>query len=286
MTYYGEILNKHVQLDEGFNLSMVNDSHRLDMFKLAFKDVNLKDKVVCDLGAGTGILGLEALEQGASHVYLVEISKSSITYLREIVEHHPSKEKITIIAKDICDLTLIDFNHTVDVFCSETFGGHLYNEGMIIYFEHVLQLFPNAATIPEKIGSRFLVCESDFSDSNLWPQLGHPSIIEGYKKAYDCKMQQLHNSSVELMEKHILNASEDLALFWTKKSYNDSFLFANSLDKADVWLLLRHQINYSKNVICNWSITGWYFKELANDEVYKFNILDKHTPQLTIDKKS
>src|SRR6185503_6132852 len=55
---------------------------------------------VLDLFAGSGALGLEALSRGATHVDFVEISKASLTSLRENVAALDTEERVTIHKAD------------------------------------------------------------------------------------------------------------------------------------------------------------------------------------------
>jgi predicted RNA methylase len=86
MAYYGEEYNgKDVYYPEGFNINMVNQDQRLLVYQKAFNEISVHNKVVCDLGAGTGLLGLEALRQGATHLYLVEMVPESIQPLKSLL---------------------------------------------------------------------------------------------------------------------------------------------------------------------------------------------------------
>jgi hypothetical protein len=282
MAYFGQLYNTHGLFTEGFNLEMVNNAQRFNVFKDAFKEINVENKVVCDLGAGTGLLGLEALDQGAEHVYLIEIDEKTNFYLQSIINSHPLKHKITHITKDICDISITDFKHNVDLFVSETFGGHLYNEGIIKYFSHALNLFPNASTIPWKIGSRFLIAKSDFTDNQIWPQIGNSAIVNGYKTLYHGKINQLGGGSVTIMDQHSLFKTNDLVLSWDCKKYNNEFEYINEFNETDIWFVLIHEIHYTPNFYCGWSNSGWYFKELNNKLKLRYYVQTDLQPVLEI----
>jgi hypothetical protein len=282
MAYYGEEYNgKDVYYPEGFNINMVNQDQRLLVYQKAFNEISVNNKVVCDLGAGTGLLGLEALRQGATHLYLVEMVPESIQPLKAIIDNHPLKDRITLITKDICSLESTDFNHSVDVFVSETFGSMLWNEGAVVYFNHVLGMFPNAKTIPEKLMSNINVAISDFSDSLLWPQMGDPAIVFGYKELYNGKRFQLdHTSGNKLFETRVTTQPEK-QLSWTRDSFVNQCTFDISDRLEDVWIAGHSLIQYSDNVNQSWSRMGWYFKSLENCKVTIF-IEDKVNPVLKV----
>ena len=99
-----------------------------------------KDKIVLDVGSGTGILSIFAgtlfidnsAKSGAKHVYGIE--KANIyTHSRNIIEENGLSDKITIINGLVEDITLpVD---KVDIIISEWMGYFLLYESM---FDSVL----------------------------------------------------------------------------------------------------------------------------------------------------
>ena len=59
-----------------------------------------KDKVVLDIGCGTGILSIFASRAGAKHVYGIEFADIA-DYAREIVKKNNLTDKITIIESKV-----------------------------------------------------------------------------------------------------------------------------------------------------------------------------------------
>ncbi|MFH1770804.1 MAG: METTL5 family protein [archaeon] len=78
---------------------------------LWFADLNgdIQGKIVADLGAGTGILGIGCLLLGARKVYFVEKDKEAIKVLKENLQSHGLKNH-EIISEDI-----VNFHTKVDV---------------------------------------------------------------------------------------------------------------------------------------------------------------------------
>lgn len=134
---------------------MLQDKPRTDAYKeaiLANKHL-FKDKVVMDVGAGTGILSLFAMKAGARKVYAVEASPLA-DVLKEIVELNDKEGVIQVIHGKAEELDLPE-DEKVDVMISEWMGFYLLHESMldsvILARERHLQddgiMFPSHATL-------------------------------------------------------------------------------------------------------------------------------------------
>ena len=89
-----------------------------------------QDKIVLDVGAGTGILSIFAAKIGARHVYAIEPSKTS-QLAKELVAENGLSDKITVISKRVEDLVLDEDIPKVDIIISEWMGYCLLYEGML-----------------------------------------------------------------------------------------------------------------------------------------------------------
>lgn len=86
-----------------------------------------KDKIVLDVGCGTGVLSIFAVRAGAKHVYGVEMAKIH-EKAKEIIDLNGFSDKITIINGKIEEITLPV--EKVDIIISEWMGYFLLYEGM------------------------------------------------------------------------------------------------------------------------------------------------------------
>lgn len=116
---------------------MLEDTER-NIFYQKMIHGKVQNKIVVDLGAGTGMWTMESLSQGAKFVYLVERNPILIKYLNHIFKGKPVK----VIGKDIKDLSLADFDHgTPEVIVHEIFSTIAISEGVIPAFKKINSLF-------------------------------------------------------------------------------------------------------------------------------------------------
>merc|ERR1711962_1159065 len=89
-----------------------------------------KDKIVLDVGCGTGILSMFAAQAGAKKVIGVDMS-GIIEKAREIVAANGFADKITLIRGKMEEITLPDGIEQVDIIVSEWMGYCLLYETML-----------------------------------------------------------------------------------------------------------------------------------------------------------
>ncbi|ELP94588.1 protein arginine N-methyltransferase, putative [Entamoeba invadens IP1] len=105
---------------------MINDEHRTKTYKEAI-EYYCKDKVVLDVGCGTGILSLFAAQAGAKKVYAIEMSDIA-GFAAYIVRHNNYEKVIQVIQGRVED---IEVPEKVDIIVSEWMGYNLLFEGML-----------------------------------------------------------------------------------------------------------------------------------------------------------
>ncbi len=183
MTYYlskSDWFNSSLS-PEGMNLDMLNMEGRLENLLGPAIDRYSKGKTVIDLGCGTGLLGLRALEQGAKFVYFVEQDEQMVHILRNVLPKKLDRDRYSIIHKDIENLDHIDFTTEPQIAVSEFYGPRLFDEGYINYVKKIKTLFPNIISIPKKFIGKFYVCDIDYSH-DIWPK--NQDLIEHFKFMY------------------------------------------------------------------------------------------------------
>lgn len=109
---------------------MLKDKIRTNAYRSAIEGnpQDFKDKIVLDIGAGTGILSIFAARAGAKHVYAVENAEIAF-FAREIIKKNGFENKITVLKGKMEELELPV--PEVDIIISEWMGYFLLYESML-----------------------------------------------------------------------------------------------------------------------------------------------------------
>ena len=115
-----------------FNIheEMLKDKVRTGAYQKAILDNKeiFKDKIVLDIGSGTGILSFFAADAGAKHVYGIEFADIA-DFSMEIIKKNNMQDKITIIKAKVEEAELPV--EKVDIILSEWMGYFLLYESML-----------------------------------------------------------------------------------------------------------------------------------------------------------
>ncbi|CAD8085966.1 unnamed protein product [Paramecium primaurelia] len=108
-----------------------------------------QNKIVLDVGAGTGILSIFAAQAGAKHVYAVENANIAI-HAKKIISENGLSEKITIVKGKIEEIELPV--EKVDIIISEWMGYFLLYESMLdcVLYARDKYLAPDGHMFPDK----------------------------------------------------------------------------------------------------------------------------------------
>lgn len=145
---------------------MLKDSVRTRTYQAAIENnpFLFKDKVVLDVGCGTGILSLFAARAGAKHVYGVECSAIA-DQARQIIEDNGYSSKITVIKQKVEEIEqLPDGVEKVDIIISEWMGYFLLYESMLdsVIYARDRWLSPGGLMLPDK--ATLYVCAIEDAD--------------------------------------------------------------------------------------------------------------------------
>lgn len=111
---------------------MLKDTNRTLSYQRAIENnpENFKDKIVLDIGCGTGILSLFAAKAGAKHVYAVDNAEVAL-FAREIVKANGFEDKITVYKGKMEEIEFPFKEGEVDIIISEWMGYFLLYESML-----------------------------------------------------------------------------------------------------------------------------------------------------------
>ncbi|CAH1640810.1 unnamed protein product [Spodoptera littoralis] len=150
--------------------NMMQDYVRTSTYQRAIlSNINdFKNKVVLDVGAGSGILSFFAAQAGARKVYAVEASNMA-HHAQALVRANGLHDRITVVAGKIEEIELPE---SVDVIISEPMGYMLYNERMLETYLHAKKwLKPNGNMYPTR------------GDLHIAPFTDDALFMEQYNKA-------------------------------------------------------------------------------------------------------
>jgi len=128
---------------------MLSDKVRMDAFRKAiFKTVKSGD-IVVDMGAGTGLLGIWALQAGAAKVYAIEKTEA-INLAKEIARANNCLDKIEFINQNSMDVELPE---KANILISETLGSFGIDENTIQFTNDARERFltEDGTLIPQSI---------------------------------------------------------------------------------------------------------------------------------------
>ncbi|GAB4838937.1 Protein arginine N-methyltransferase 1 [Ancistrocladus abbreviatus] len=153
----------------GIHEEMLKDVVRTKTYQnVIYKNAFLiKDKIVLDVGAGTGILSLFCAKVGAKHVYAVECSHMA-DMAKEIVEANGYSNVITVLKGKIEEIDLPV--PQVDVIISEWMGYFLLYENMLntVLYSRDKWLAKSGIVLPDKASLYLTAIEdADYKEDKI-----------------------------------------------------------------------------------------------------------------------
>jgi len=158
-----------------------------------------KDKIVLDVGCGTGILSMFAAQAGAKHVYGIDCS-DIITQARQIVLDNHLDHVITLVKGKVEEVELPV--PQVDIIISEWMGYFLLYESMLntVVFARDKWLVPGGLIFPDKATLHLTAIEdADYKEDkiNFWDN------VYGFNMAAIKKLA-MQEPLVDVVEQHMI----------------------------------------------------------------------------------
>ncbi|XP_065201105.1 uncharacterized protein Art3 [Planococcus citri] len=195
----------------GIHYDMLSDNVRTLSYKNAILDNKavFTDKIVLDLGCGTGILSMFAASAGSKKVYAVDNSDIAF-YTVDIIRENKLTEKVEVVKSKI-ESNKLPFDH-VDIIISEWMGYFLLFEGMLdslIYARDNL-LKPGGLLLPDKCN--LYICGAHDLE-------GYKNHIEFWNDVHGYQMSSIRNEVLKeviidvMPSKNIVTSSSNIASF-------------------------------------------------------------------------
>ncbi|XP_051542453.1 histone-arginine methyltransferase CARM1 isoform X2 [Myxocyprinus asiaticus] len=206
--------------------NMLQDYLRIATYQKAIllNDVDFKDKVVLDVGCGTGILSFFAVQAGAKKVYAVEAS-SVAKYAEILVKSNNMSDRITVLSGKIEEVSCPE---KVDVIISEPMGYMLLNDRMLESYLHAKHwLKPTGTMFPTSSDIHL----APFSDEQLYMEHHARSSFWNQSCFYGMNLSGLHSSAVDEFFKQPIVDTFDIQILMARSvKYSINFLEAKEED--------------------------------------------------------
>jgi len=188
---------------------MMNDIGRTETYRKAIhgNPDNFKDKIVMDVGSGSGLLAFFAIQAGAKKVYAVEASNMH-EVITELAKANGWGDKVVVVNKVLQDMNESDCPlNSVDTIIAETLGTFLFGERgietMLVARDRFLKkggaIFPTRATLSMAPFSDKKLFDAKTTQPLFWTGTDFYGInlSSGYARAHRECMSQVVASMVD-----------------------------------------------------------------------------------------
>ncbi|KAK9909649.1 hypothetical protein WJX75_005586 [Coccomyxa subellipsoidea] len=207
--------------------------------------VDFQDKVVMDVGAGSGILSLFAAQAGARKVYAVEASNMAAS-ANILKEANPALgARIEVIQSRIEDLDLAA--NSVDVLISEPMGTLLVNERMLETYLHARDRFlkPGGRMFPQ-IGRIHVAA---FTDDLLYTEMVNKATFWQQSSFFGVDLSSLFQPALDgYFSQVVVDAIDPRCLVSTPVTHTVDFGSALESDLHDIVIPLHFPMGVPGNV--------------------------------------
>lgn len=145
--YHGALGN----VGPAWHFPMVHDKPRNEAYRNAIRATVTEGMSVLEIGTGTGLLAMMAVEAGARHVTTCEKVPEIAARARQVIAQNGFQDRITVLDKHSRELSVgTDLPEKSDILISEILGAAFLGEAVLTLVLHARQelLKPDAPMIP------------------------------------------------------------------------------------------------------------------------------------------
>lgn len=128
--------------------SIVNHHYRNQIYASWIDQIDLKDKIVFDAGAGFGLLGAYALTKNPSHVVQAEVAEDRVDFLKRHRLQSKYRDKLTVIQADLSQDWTWPLLNDPDIILAEWLDSRIWEQHQHLLFEKLHKRFPKAQFVP------------------------------------------------------------------------------------------------------------------------------------------
>lgn len=261
---------------EGMNLGMINMEGRLS--KLTFPALDAiplnEREIVLDVGCGTGLIGLKAIETGSKFVYFIEQNIEMAHILRNVLPQILKPDQFKLINEDVELVKREWFDKGApQIMTSELYGPTLFDEGYVSVVNSIKKLFPDIVCVPEKYTQSVYIADVDYKNQTIWPQSeeGQPTLPH-YKFSHHSKGWNAREGEFECPDKKLLG---EIYYDTETEKFNNSVTFTHKGEEKIIYI---RSYVHSHGITDTHSIHGFYLPPTERRITYRTEIsLDSKT---------
>jgi len=247
--YYAQFTHQQNMLEDTIRTSTYNSA-------ILSNSSLFKDKTVCDIGAGSGILSYMAVQAGASKVYAVEASYMA-SRIKKLLRACPEKNSWLTDRMEVINSKIESPNlpiPKVDILISEPIGVLLVHERMLESYlyarDHYLKpgglMFPSSGTI-------FL---APCTDASLWSQTMTKVRFWEQNNFYGVDLSPLSQAAKdELFAMPVVGAFDPKTVMSAPTPYKVDFYTIKNEEIVDFTIPFHWKISYTGIIH---GIAGWF----------------------------
>jgi len=203
-----------------------------------------KDKIVLDVGCGTGILSMFAAQAGAKHVIGVDMS-SIIESAREIVRANGFADKITLVRGKMEEISLPHGIEKVDIIVSEWMGYCLLYETMLpsVIFARDKYLNKGGMVFPDRCDLFITAIEDhEYKEQK----------IHWWDEVYDFDMSCIRQVAIQEPLVDVVNPEQVNCTHYKLKSFD-----METVTVEDLTFLAQFKLRATRNEAVHAFVTHW-----------------------------